>query len=303
MASPLAQQLVARLPAEACALLSNPLKAAESWLYVGHERWPACMAPTAAFVSYLVDRLPGPDRLARALLHWHTDELFLSWACLERDRAAASVFEVAYMPAVFAAIRRLQLQPSEVEEHAQRVRVLLLVGQGSGGPQLAGYRGLGRLRSWLAVVTRRTVVASLRRQADEPELELERFVHRLVRDEDDPALAAAKRRYRDLFRQCFQRALDELSAKQQMLLRFRYGDALSLPDIGRIFAVSHVSVHRWLEDTRMTLLFRTRDLFVGNLGVRAGEYSSLLRLIQSHMDFTLSSLFGGASSETPAERT
>jgi RNA polymerase sigma-70 factor (ECF subfamily) len=76
------------------------------------------------------------------------------------------------------------------------------------------------------------------------------------------------------------------------LLRLHYLDVLTLEKIARLFHVGRTTAHRWIADAREALLAdttrRVRELLV----LSDSEVDSLLPLVASQLDVSLSRLLG-----------
>ncbi|HMK73836.1 MAG TPA: hypothetical protein VK454_10885, partial [Myxococcaceae bacterium] len=88
--------------------------------------YPQVPLGAVAFARTLGAHAAGPDPLA-ALEALHTDDLYLTAACLGGDGAALEVLEQLVRGTVPGAVARLRLEASTVREVEQLVRQRLLV--------------------------------------------------------------------------------------------------------------------------------------------------------------------------------
>ena len=161
---------------------------------------------------------------------------------------------------------------------------LLLGGQAGGPPQLLDYAGRGPLRGWLRVVATR-VAYKLARPVK----------HGLLVEHQVEAAAAGdlelqflKKRYGDAFRSAFRASFGELPLADRLLLKQRFAQGMTVAELGVLHGVHGSTVSRWVSAGRERLIERTRESLGQRLHLGTGEVSSLLRLIHSEIDGSLS---------------
>jgi len=257
--------------------------------------WPDCDVPEEPLLEYLAEHLPADLDDERQRQAWRVDELYLCCACALRLDPAPRRFGERYLPVVEATLRRLSLTPAQVEEVRQALAAQLLVGAPGERPLLTTYGGWGSLSSWLRVVAARTG-----RRLLERERKLVPFGDGHIADEllasraEDPELAEIRRLYQPAFRAALQRSMASLSPRQMNLLRHRFIDGLSLAAVGAIYRVHESTVCRWLQDVRDVLWQRTQQELEQSLAIDPDEYQSVLRLVRSQLELTLSTILEGA---------
>jgi RNA polymerase sigma-70 factor (ECF subfamily) len=104
---------------------------------------------------------------------------------------------------------------------------------------------------------------------------------------EDPALVAAKARYRDELAAAFREALAALTPKDRLLLRFQLVDGLSIDEIGNIHNVHRATAARWLVRIREELMERTHELLAARLSMDTEDVASIVRLVQSQLDVSV----------------
>jgi RNA polymerase sigma-70 factor (ECF subfamily) len=122
------------------------------------------------------------------------------------------------------------------------------------------------------------------------------LAERLASDHN-PELLVMKARYRDEFREAFGEAVARLAPRDRNLLRYQLLDGLTTHQIGTIYRVHRVTITRWLKKARDNLLEETRSLLIARLRVEPQEFNSIMGLIQSQLDLSLSRVL--ARSEVP----
>ncbi len=213
-------------------------------------------------------------------------DLLLCFCCLQQDPTALTVFDANYLSAAPAVIRRLQLDTDEADEVRQLLRQRLLVGTGDGPPRLAQYAGRGDLRNWvrtaaLRIAQNRMAAQRQRAQVDSTRLE------RAIASGPDPDLAVLQSQYGQLFGECFEGAVADLTPKERTLLRLAYVDGMNSDALGAMYAVHRATAARWVASARDRLSARTRRRMMNRLGIGRSDLQSILRLIQSQIDVSV----------------
>jgi RNA polymerase sigma-70 factor (ECF subfamily) len=105
---------------------------------------------------------------------------------------------------------------------------------------------------------------------------------------DGPELAHVRARYTSELKLAFEAALATLDVRERNVLRHHFIDRLALDEVGALYGVHKATASRWLEAARTTLSKRTRAHFQGRVQVMPSELESIMRLVQSHVDLSLS---------------
>jgi RNA polymerase sigma-70 factor (ECF subfamily) len=242
--------------------------------------WPSIELDPRVFAAYLAGREIGPC----------TSDLYLACACSLGNPQALAVFETEVLAAVDPALRKLGVSTDTIAEVKQRLRTRLIVGDGEGAPpRIVQFSGRGDLRGWVRVIAVRQSLALAEGE-------------RHCAPADDEALAMAmlpaaspealhlKRLYRDEFRSCFAAAVASLPDRERLLLRQQFIDGLTIDDIGAFYRVHRATAARWLERARQHCLEGTLLRLRERLLVEPSELDSILRLIRSGLDLSLSPL-------------
>lgn len=275
-------------------LRQHPALAAQlsSSLVEADHAWPGVILEEEVLFSYLADRFPAAKGLEEALPRWAAAELKLCCAALRGDDRAAALLRDQLQGVIIAALRRIGMNDTQLDEVKQLVWTLLLVSKDDKPGQLAGYLGLGHLRNWVRVVVVR--VARRWRQRDKKLMPTsdDWIFDRMVEEGESPELAVVKKSSRELFKQAFKAALAGLKPEDATLLRHRYIDGITLQEIGRIYTIHHATVLRRVERIKGELIETTRAHMMKQLGLDEAECASLVRAVQSHFDITLQTFIG-----------
>jgi RNA polymerase sigma-70 factor (ECF subfamily) len=108
--------------------------------------------------------------------------------------------------------------------------------------------------------------------------------------DDDPEMVALKRSCGAAFRQAFGEAIAELPPRSRLLLRQHLLDGLSHEQLGALHDVHPVTAFRWLREARVEIVASTRRRLGATLRLRPAEVDSLLRLLESQLDASVSRL-------------
>jgi len=239
--------------------------------------WPAIRVDEGAFAAHLASKMgDGAEGL-------RVSDLFLAYACSQRDPAAIAVFEANYFGEVEAARRRFDALPVTGDDVIQRVRQKLFLDD---PPALAGYAGRGDLRGWLRAAVLHMLINIATREARERPTE-GGFFDAVVDVGADAEAAYLKQACRAEFEEAFSAALSRLDARDKMLLRYAFADGLNVDQIGAVFRVHRATAARWVQKARDRLVGETRADLMTRLRVDEDEAGSILRAALSRMGTTL----------------
>ena len=248
-----------------------------------HRRWPALDVDRATFVSYAAQRYPADLALER----WCAEELYLTCGLVASDARALAIFDAEYLVAVDRALVRFA-DASLVDDAKQILRERLLVRDDGAAPRIANYTGKGPLPKWLEVAALRTAI-SMRRKKREIALDT-RALSALQDVGPDPRLAHLKRTYLAQFDEAWRQALRELAPRDRTLLRLHAIDRLSVERLGLLYGVHATTAARWIRQVHDRLADRVRDAMREMLAVSDDELASIVSLIRSQMEVTLTEL-------------
>jgi RNA polymerase sigma-70 factor, ECF subfamily len=254
-------------------------------LAAGRAAWPDIALDGRDFVAHLTARLPdAPDPVA-AVAALHAADLYLACACARGDTRALACFDEQFLAPVGRGWGGRHRLADVADEVRQGLRVRLLVSDGGGPPRIAGYTGRGPLAAWVRMAATRLGLDLRRRERpdarDEDELSIEA-------KGDDPELQYLKTRYAGELSEALQSTLAALSARTANVLRLHYQEGMTVDAIGTMYRVSGRTVQRWLAEARRTILTETRRLLSERLGLTDSRLDSLIGLVRSRLDISLS---------------
>ncbi|HWL84446.1 MAG TPA: sigma-70 family RNA polymerase sigma factor [Polyangiaceae bacterium] len=255
--------------------------------------WPQLGDDTTAFRSYLRSRLPDDPSVAVDDLA--LGDLYLAFACLQRDPAALAVFEAQCLAEVGAYVAHIDRAPAFVDEVRQALRASLLVGgEGNHPPGLEGYRGRGALGGFVRVAAVR-VALNFKRQrrrasARDEASAREGFEQAAL----SPELTYLRDQYRDVFAEAMRAAVAALADRDRALLRLYHSEGLALEELAALFRVHASTASRWLARARERVAQATMRGLRERLQVGSTDADSIATLVMSQLDFSLSRLFRDA---------
>ena len=109
-----------------------------------------------------------------------------------------------------------------------------------------------------------------------------------------PELRRLQQRYHGACEAALAIAIDGLSARERNLLRQHLIDGVTIQQLALQHRVHRVTVSRWLEDARSTVLEHVRTALHEQHGVGDSELASVLRLVRSQLDVSLPRRLGAA---------
>jgi RNA polymerase sigma-70 factor (ECF subfamily) len=252
------------------------------------QEWPGLALDPAVFRRHLAEQVPEgtrPEDLATAVC---LPDLFLACACVHGVEGAAAEFDRRYMPVVEVAAGRMGGGASLADEVKQVVREILFVGAGNSGPAIADFSGRGNLKAWVRVIATREALRIVRRDKGRVGVQDEALYTVLSpTDDSDPQLTYLKERYRAEFQRAFLGAVAGLPRRERVALRLHVLDGLSIDEIAPMYRVHRSTAARWLTRAREILLSETRAGLMRDLGLGAADVDSIIRLIQSNLDVSL----------------
>ena len=257
--------------------------ALEDLMQAARSAWPELSLPAEVFLPYLAQRLPAEQELLEGLQGIRASDLFLACACARGEEQAAVLFEVHYAPEMDTALGRLNIDQTLADEVKQVMRQRLLVDQ---APAITKYSGRGSLDGWVRVTVTRAAFKQLGKDKKEVPVEddLLQAAHEMA---EDPELQHLKQLYRREFKDAFGQAMGELSPRQRNMLRHQFIDRLTIDQIGELYGVHRATAARWLDRARQAVVQGSRRAMMQHLRVHRGEYESIMRLIQSQVDLSI----------------
>lgn len=244
-------------------------------------------------LAYVAARLDDGETIDDALKNRHISDLYLCCACARGDEAAIAAFRERFLPAIIHSVSRAAASHL-VDEVTQIVMTKLFVSDGSKPPTIATYSGNGKLSTWVQVVARRQAHTGMRTEARRganarAEDDIEQLLTHAFEGEEE-VVAGLKQAYRERFKAAFRAAFAGLEPRERNLLRYECIDRLTRDQIAELYGVSRATVARWRAACRTKLFDETRRAFSESQQLDPTEFKSVMRLIESQLDVSLSRL-------------
>jgi RNA polymerase sigma-70 factor, ECF subfamily len=247
---------------------------------------PEIALEDAAFAAHLA-RCQAP--LSAAPGAAFAGDLFLACAALAGNTAAVAKLRESCGPIVARYLRPLAAPRGFLDELGQELWTALLVGRPDAPPRLAAYSGRGPLAGFVGITAQRIALDGLRHQGAEARAKARGAAESAAVARDAEA-GFIKRRYRTQFEQAIRTALDSLENRERMILRMYVVDGLTVDRIAKSYQVSQSTVSRWLAAARARVLADARRILHERLPLSESEFESLVGLMVSQIDLSVSTL-------------
>ena len=243
----------------------------------------------------------------------NADDLCLAVACAKGDEAAWEDFYRDYRSYMVNIARTMTQDAGAAEQLADSTFAELYGLRESSGARVSKfsfYSGRGSLRGWLRAVVFQLSADHHRQtsrlvQTEEPE-EMDRLVRAADPHErrTTPEVSFVSERYRAGVADALRRAIEELEARERLLLAYYYYDDMTLREIGRLFNVHEATISRWLTKVQK----RVRKLVEKGLArdhrFNRREVSEAIELAAEQMDINVREyLYESAPSDHDQDRT
>ncbi|MCA9664080.1 MAG: sigma-70 family RNA polymerase sigma factor [Myxococcales bacterium] len=246
--------------------------------------WPALEARYETFAA-LAQRAGDPELAQR-----HGADLYLASALEGGDPRAAAAFEAHCGVAIEASMSRLGLPRWQVEDLRQQLVAQLVTPVAGERSGIVAYSGRGSLRGWVGVVAWRFAVKRVQRARRTVAVGDDLLADLLEPARGDAELDHLKRVYRAEFAKAFREALQALTPRERNLIRQRYLDGVEVGALARIYQTHRVTVSRWISSARETVARETKEILARQLDISPSECESVMRLVNTHFDVSMSIL-------------
>jgi RNA polymerase sigma-70 factor (ECF subfamily) len=216
------------------------------------------------------------------------EDLALARAAAAGDARAIDTLERGPLRQIGDFVARIDAAPAFADEVRQVVREKLLVGAAPGQPgRLVEYAGTGPLGGWIRVVAVRVALDLKRAAGHERDGD---DADRVVEVALDPEMRLLRERHQGPFQDALAEALASLSPRERNLLRLHFAEGVTLEQLAKSYQVHRATVARWLAGAREAVLDRVARRLGESMGMSAGEVASVVRLLGSQLDVSLSRL-------------
>lgn len=250
--------------------------------------WPAIELSRVEFARDLARRL-GKDASPEALATCRTADVYVAIAAVAGDAVATKqVIELLARELQFAA-RETRATEDQCNEVRGELHRLLFTTEPKRTAAAASYAGRSALATFLKVMATRELVRAVQRGRRETPHDDDQLFS-LITPGSDPELAIFRARYHDGVEKAIRTALGKLVGRSRAVLRYQLVDGWSIDRIGQVYGVHRATAARWLEDAREELGALIRTEVGAQLGITVTEIDSIIRLVQTRLDLSLSGL-------------
>jgi RNA polymerase sigma-70 factor (ECF subfamily) len=244
----------------------------------GHRIWPTVTVSQATFAEYVRSR-----ELDSETVRERAADIFLALGCATGDRQALLKFEQNFLTQVPRQLGRLVLEPHQVEELKQRLRVKLLVGPTA---RIREYSASGPLGAWVRVCASR-IALDLLAMPEERKRDDSRALDAMVAGAPNAEVLVALQQHNEAFRLALADALAALTTRDRTLLRLHYLDNMSIDVLGTVYQVHRATVARWLGAIRTSVFQHVRLHLKATLGASVSEVKSLVQMLGGDGQFSV----------------
>jgi RNA polymerase sigma-70 factor (ECF subfamily) len=260
------------------AALASALREAE-------EAWPDLRVGPEAFMAYLAPRLD--DDLEASVRAVRAPDLYLACACAAGDAAAIAAFERVCFGEIDDVLAKMGLSAAGADDVKQLLRRRFFVGEEGRAPRILHYAGKGELRRWVRAAAVRAALRVLR-QAKRGAVSVDDALLEAVSEPaQDPELDFLKRTYGKAFEAALREAYESLAPREKNLLRYYFGEGLSIDELGVVYRVHRATAARRVQKVNAELAAETRRRLAARLGLSGADVSSVLRLVRSQIERAL----------------
>jgi RNA polymerase sigma-70 factor (ECF subfamily) len=240
------------------------------------------------FAAELARRL-GPAATPELLARLRGDHVHLAIACAAGDSNAIRRFESEFLDEVDACARRTRARDDQADEVRSNLRRILFVGEPGRPAALRDFSGRGDLRSYLRVIATRELIRLIDHDKRELGIGEESFLDKLA-PISDPEIGYLREAYRADVDAAMRIALAKQSAESRALLRYSLIDGWSIDRIAKLYGIHRATAARRVAAAREELGDQIRIELAGRLAIPVEEVDSVVRLVQSRIDLSLSRL-------------
>jgi RNA polymerase sigma-70 factor (ECF subfamily) len=252
-------------------------------------RWPEVEVDRRRFVTHWAEQLARASDVAAAMEQLHLPDLYLAFACGERDATALRAFGTL-LSSVAGAVRSVDGAPSFVDEILQRLRTRVLVAEDGRTARILDYAGRGSLENWLRAGALRLALNARRDARRGPEPLPEASLWEPAAPTADRTLELLRGKYAAQFGTALREAFGSLEPGERNVLRMHFLEGLSLNQIAAMYQVNKSTISRRMARAREVLLERTRARLERALSLPATELDSLLEQLGPKLDLSLGSV-------------
>jgi RNA polymerase sigma-70 factor, ECF subfamily len=256
---------------------------------LGKTAWPQIELGIECFAEFIRRHSIATD-VPIEILH----DLFLACACGQAEPSALSSFRKRYLHVVAAAVRSFDSSPEFADEIYQRLSESLFVAAPGAEARIVRYKGQGPLAGFVRTAARRI---GMRVSAAAARFQGEEALVQQFSQARELEATLLELQCREAINRALSVALRQLPRRERLILRMNLVEKVSTTRIAAMYKVSQPTVSRWIQRSARTIHETVKELVCDELEVDTRELESLLSLVRSQIEITISrdSTTGAAS--------
>jgi RNA polymerase sigma-70 factor (ECF subfamily) len=240
------------------------------------------LAHAAARVRYLdVESIHGVD-------------LCLAYACATGDPVALARFDEEFLAQVPRFVAHIEPSRAFASEVTQHLRHHLFVSDGRPA-RIVEYSGRGPLAGWVRVAALRVALNTVRGARRSVQRERAVANGALLPPAPDPERYLVRKRCAAEVKEAVESVLSGMDRDARTALRMHYLDGLSCERIAALLGVHRATVARRIAQSRSRVSHEVRRRLGHRLGLSAREIESMMALVHSVVDVSVSRLIGSST--------
>ena len=256
------------------------------------EAWPELAVPKGVFSTFLGARHVNLGGVTSTI----AQDLFLACACLHNVPGALGAFFGRYSSTIRAVARRFNTSTAFADEIEQQLNVGLFVASSERRAGIDQYSGSGPLLGFVCTTARRLALRQARAGA---QFQGEEELVREFADLRDQEMDLLKGRYRETFARALPIALRQLPRRDRLILRMNVVQRVNTAKIASMYKVNQSTVSRWIQRAAERIFAVVKEIVCDELQIDTLEMESILGLVRSQIDLTLSHVTGDSSAMGP----
>ncbi len=260
-------------------------------LTLARAAWPDVELAPELFSTWISERTADGQRLSQL----RTDDLFLACACSVGEPRALRYFEEQVLVHVDIVLRRMAMTAATIDETKQVLRRRFFVHEGGALPRIVEYSGRGLLQGWVRVAAVRAAMRVVHRPKAQVEVDSS-TIRAVASPGVDLEVDYLKRRSASEFEEALREAFAGLTSRERNILRYYYGERLTIDAIGVVYGVHRATSARWVRQAVDTLVASTRGIMTIRFRLTTSEVSSMMHMIESGVDVALRGVLEGSPS-------
>ncbi len=250
-------------------------------LLASREAWNDLNVPAETFARFLSERRIDLNVVTTQIVQ----DLYLACACAHGIKGAISSFSARFRPLIVTIARRFDESPAFADEVQQHMNETLFVATEGHERKIGQYTGDGPLTGFVGTSARRT---AMRMAASASRFQGEDALARQFSAVHDQETEMLKAHYGDLFNGAISIALRKLAPRDRLILRLNLIERVSTTKLATTYGVSQPTVSRWIQRAADQIFSTVKEMLCDELKIDTNDLHSLLALVRSQIDFTLS---------------